>query len=158
MGRGGARKGAGRKPVEDKKVPLRIFVRKSVVEKLQELGGEDITPSKFVSEMLENNVDTALKRKKKERQIMKSSGCRIISRMDGKKVHDLDAKQVEDLIGDLAVLFMELKYAHKKEDDVERKRYYAQSLNALDYVMDMIDSRVFETRLNHFYDLDSTDI
>lgn len=36
--RGGARNGAGRKPISDKKVPLRIFPRQSQIDAC---GGED---------------------------------------------------------------------------------------------------------------------
>jgi hypothetical protein len=32
--RGGARKGSGRKPVKDKKVPVTFYIQKSVVRKL----------------------------------------------------------------------------------------------------------------------------
>jgi hypothetical protein len=35
---GGARAKAGRKPIEDKKVPLTIYVRQSVIERV---GGKD---------------------------------------------------------------------------------------------------------------------
>ena len=32
--RGGAREGSGRKPVEDKKIPLTLYIRQSAIDKL----------------------------------------------------------------------------------------------------------------------------
>jgi len=42
--RGGARKGAGRKPISDKSIPITVWIKKS---KVKELGGKEKTKQKI---------------------------------------------------------------------------------------------------------------
>ena len=55
-GRGGKRKGAGRKPVKDKKLPITTFIETS---KIESVGGEEA-----VKELIYFTVDKAAKKSK----------------------------------------------------------------------------------------------
>lgn len=47
--RGGARKGAGRKPIIDKSIPITVWIKKS---RIKELGGKEKTKQKIYDELV----------------------------------------------------------------------------------------------------------